>query len=355
MNFNEFMGLDTKSLKRALSKRNGRPFLITGPPGTGKTTLASLITRSYLCDNPSEDILCGRCPTCTANWHELSKAHPLINCHTVEDAANTKEILSQWLELNYVQPLDPSSRKRKRHIFILDELQMLRAAPQTLSQLLAPLEEESYRQMSVWILISMDYLSLPEKPRVAIASRCYNISLHSLSQEEIQKSLQKHPQVDESVARAISTEAYSRGNLRKAWSTLEALLDREEPLTEDLVHQLLSGGATPQSRQTFWRDLSSKSTSTQKQAIETLRGWKCDEDTISLLMEEDLLNGQYGEAGLEFCKFLAYWHSSSPRPPLWSLLLAFRGREVLKIDTPKVPNILLYRSIREFMNHSTVL
>jgi hypothetical protein len=362
--FEEFLGQDTRSLQVLLRERRKRPFLITGPSGTGKTTLAGLIARSYLCDNPGEggSLLCGHCPTCTEDWHELIERHPLINCHTVEDAERTREILGVWLERSQSQPIDPHTRTRKKHIFILDELQLLKSAPLALSQLLAPLEEESYRERCVWVLLSMDYTSLPEKPRVAISNRCHNVVLRSLQEEDIERALLSHPDVTPELARAVSLEAYSKGNLRQAWSVLERVLLTGEK-SADAVHDLLGGGANPKNRWLFWTELSSFDESIQRGAIQRLKSWRVEEDTLVSLIEEDLLMLKGGPYLREFCQALGWWHTASPRPPLWTVFLAFRGCKVFDLEgiheevqpppeerPREIPAVFFYRTIREFMS-----
>jgi len=67
--FDEVVGQEAEvNVLRQILEKNWRPncLMITGPFGTGKTTLSRLMGRAMLCDDPQGIEPCGKCEACRA-------------------------------------------------------------------------------------------------------------------------------------------------------------------------------------------------------------------------------------------------------------------------------------------------
>lgn len=111
-------------------------WFIQGTHGCGKTTLARILTKYFLCENPSPDgEPCGKCEMCELLEHELIENGKSVDCvHEV----NASEITTKE---GLLQKLEEARRATfaKYNILILDEVQ--RASEGAQQALLKPLED----------------------------------------------------------------------------------------------------------------------------------------------------------------------------------------------------------------------
>ena len=211
--------LGNERLKENLALSVGRDrishfYLISGPAGSGKHTLARLLVAAILCQNEDKP-----CLHCTACRKVMGASHP--DCITVEDPEHKNvavRIVRDAREDMYVRP---NESNRKVYIF-----------PQEMgvegqNALLKILEEPP--AYGVFILLSDN----PEKLLPTVRSRCTELKLLALPEATLRQALQKEfPEADsQSVDAAISR---SGGYLGQA----KALLEEGEltPQTEEFVN-----------------------------------------------------------------------------------------------------------------------
>lgn len=198
-----------------------RTILITGPFGTGKTTLAYIIARSLNCKiatapvvpcdpHLEADKLCSSCKNFLHGYvvdiHELNGAS--------ENGVNEMRSLQEQL-----QNMPMGGRRR---IFILDEAQGLTKAAWSAG--LKTLEHPPAH--AVLILCSMAPEAIPE----AIVSRALHLKLHAISPATMAPRL-IHIAEDQGVPRGVFTKEQalkmaeaSRGHFRSAVVLMEKLL-----------------------------------------------------------------------------------------------------------------------------------
>jgi len=155
--------------------RINRTIFISGPYGSGKTTVARLIARYVNCEgerNLSDDP-CGSCEPCRRMEHAAHSDYREIN------AADTRGIDS-IRALRDRSTFMPSTRYR---IYVLDEAQGLtRDAFQALLKIL-----EEPPPSTIFILCTSE----PQKIPSATISRCFRLSIEPVASQDTVKILQR--------------------------------------------------------------------------------------------------------------------------------------------------------------------
>ena len=205
MAFDTLLGNDRLKDNLTASLRRGRIshfYLISGPAGSGKKTLARLLAAAILCN--AEETPCLSCPACRK---VMNDAHPdFITVRDPEHKNVAVKIVRQIREDMFVRP---NEADKKIYLFPQD------LGIEGQNALLKILEEPpSY---GVFILLTDN----PEKMLPTVRSRCTELSLQSLPESVLRQRLQQDfPNTDEeSLTAAISR---SGGYLGQAMQLLES-------------------------------------------------------------------------------------------------------------------------------------
>ncbi len=205
MGFEKLLGNERLKDNLRQSLRRGRIshfYLISGPEGSGKKTLAKLLSAAILCKN--EEKPCLMCPACRK---VLTDSHPdVITLTDPEHKTVAVELVRQMREDVFIKPNEADKK-----IYILP--QELRVEGQ--NTLLKILEEPP--GYGVFLMLSDN----PEKLLPTIRSRGTALVLQALPEELLRRELaNQFPQADpEQIAGAM---ARSGGYLGQARGLLEA-------------------------------------------------------------------------------------------------------------------------------------
>jgi len=223
-------------------------YLLSGPTGAGKRTLAQLLSAAILCKSSQKP-----CMTCPACRKVLSGSHPdVITVDDPEKKTVPVELIRNARADIYIQP-----NEADRKIYIFPRAQDMGIPGQ--NALLKVLEEPP--AYGVFLLLTDN----PEKLLPTVRSRCTELALTALPEDVLRARLQKDfPQADDTQIDAAI--ARSGGYLGQAKTLLE------------------QGGAVSPQTESFVRSFAERSALGLVQTLAPMERWKRDQ-LLSVLEE----------------------------------------------------------------------
>lgn len=235
--FSEVAGQEhvIKTLTNAIANnRIGHAYLLTGPRGTGKTTLARIFAKTINCINPvtgkKSAVIkiepCDKCENC-----KLILENRALDFIEIDAASHTG--VDNIRQLRETVPLPPSALKYK--VYLIDEVHMLSIG--AFNALLKTLEEPPAH--AIFILATTELHKVPE----TIISRCQRFDISLLTQPQIVEYLleiskKEKVKIEVEALETIAIEA--EGGMRDAQSILGQILSLEdEKITAKEVNDIL--------------------------------------------------------------------------------------------------------------------
>ncbi len=228
-NFDEVVGQEVivKTLKNSIKNNMvSHAYLLAGPRGTGKTSIAKIFAKILNCQNLKENFQpCNECISCT-------QANSNQNIDIIEIDAASNNGVDEIREIRNKITLVPTNSKYK--IYIIDEVHML--TTQAFNALLKTLEEPP--EHIIFIFATTE----PHKIPRTILSRCQRFDYKKVSNVDIVKRLKF---ICESEKINITEEALyeiaklSDGGMRDSISLLDqALAYSDNEITIDDIHSI---------------------------------------------------------------------------------------------------------------------
>lgn len=163
-----------EQLKRAAE--SGSPthaWLMTGPPGSGRSNAARAFAAALLCERPHGEVGCGECHSCRT---VVADSNPDVSTVVTE---NVNYMIEDVRELITKAQDRPASGKWR--VIIMEDAD--RMTERTTNVLLKAIEEPPPH--SIWILCAPS----PADVLVTIRSRCRNVNLRVPSRESVSELL----------------------------------------------------------------------------------------------------------------------------------------------------------------------
>lgn len=157
-----------------ISGRIGHAYLLSGPRGTGKTTVAKIFASAANCASPANGNSCGNCASCQATMSGYNTDIIEVDAASNNGVDNVRQIIdeSKYLPQN-----------GKYRVYIIDEVHML--SQSAFNALLKTLEEPS--PGVIFILATTDVNKVP----ATIYSRCQHYQFRLVTVNEISTVLKE--------------------------------------------------------------------------------------------------------------------------------------------------------------------
>ncbi len=190
-------------MKRAIElDRVSHAYILSGPEGCGKKTLASVFAMSLLCENRrgGGPVPCGTCTSCRK---AMSGNHPDIIYvrHAKDTVLSVDEVREQIGATAQIRPYES-----ERKIYIIDDADLMN--PQAQNALLKTIEEPP--EYAIFLLLTVG--TEPLLP--TIRSRCVLLSLHPVSPDRIADYLSHTYALSDEDAAVIA--AFAQGSVGMA-------------------------------------------------------------------------------------------------------------------------------------------
>ena len=239
-NFDEVVGqkVTIQILKNAIENNHiSHAYLFYGPRGTGKTSIAKILSRTINCESPKNGVPCEKCDSC-----KISIEPGCVDIIEIDAASNNgvDEIRELKNKISFV----PSELRYK--VYIVDEVHMLSTG--AFNALLKTLEEPP--EHAIFVLATTELQKVP----LTIISRCQTLEFRKIDAQSMTQKLEEistKEKIDIDDAALSEIAKYSNGGLRDAIGLLEkAAAYTDKTITANTIKEI-SGNVSEQDLNDF--------------------------------------------------------------------------------------------------------